>query len=68
MLYEGDAGAPVELEEVEKLEEVLPVVWEDLSPEAREIIDRQGVVYTDQEGDLVTFYRERERLCIHLSR
>ncbi|CCZ68914.1 putative uncharacterized protein [Bacteroides sp. CAG:702] len=51
---EGDAGAPVELEEVEKLEEVLPVVWEDLSPEAREIIDRQGVVYTDQEGDLVT--------------
>ncbi len=51
---EGDAGAPVELEEVEKLEEVLPVVWEQLSPEARAVIDRQGVVYTDPEGDLVT--------------
>ena len=51
---EGDAGAPVELEEVEKLEEVLPVIWEELSPEAREVIDRQGVVYTDSEGDLVT--------------
>ena len=25
---EGDAGAPVELDEVEKLEEVLPIIWE----------------------------------------
>lgn len=51
---EGDAGAPVELEEVEKLEEVLPLIREELSPEARAVIDRQGVVYVDQEGDLVT--------------
>lgn len=51
---EGDAGAPVDLEEVGKLEEVLPAVWKELSPEARTIIDRQGVVYTDEEGDLVT--------------
>ena len=51
---EGDAGAPVELDEVEKLEEVLPVIWNDLSPEARAVIDKQGVVYTDQDGDLVT--------------
>mgnify|MGYP000837468323 CR=1 FL=1 len=50
---EGDAGAPVELEEVEKLEEVLPVIWDELAPEARAIIEKQGVVYTDQEGDLV---------------
>ena len=26
---EGDAGAPVELDEVEKLEEVLPVIWDE---------------------------------------
>ena len=51
---EGDAGAPVELDEVEKLEEVLPVIWDELSPEARAVIDKQGVVYTDEEGDLVT--------------
>lgn len=51
---EGDAGAPVELEEVEKLEEALPVIWNELSPEAQAVIDKQGVVYTDQEGDLVT--------------
>ena len=34
---EGDAGAPVELDEIEKLEEVLPVIWEELAPEARAI-------------------------------
>lgn len=51
---EGDAGAPVELDEIEKLEEVLPIIWEELAPEACEVIDKQGVVYTDQEGDLVT--------------
>lgn len=51
---EGDAGAPVTLEEIAALEEALPAVWEELSPEAREVIDRQGVAYTDVEGDLVT--------------
>ena len=51
---EGDAGAPVELDEIEKLEEVLPVIWEELAPEARAAIEKQGVVYTDCEGDLVT--------------
>ena len=51
---EGDAGAPVELDEVEKLEEVLPLIWDELSEGARAVIDRQGVVYTDEEGDLVT--------------
>ena len=51
---EGDAGAPVEAEDVAELEKVLPVVWDDLAPEAQEIIKKQGVVYTDQDGDLVT--------------
>ena len=51
---EGDAGAPVELDEIEKLEEVLPVIWDELSPEAHVILEKQGVVYTDCEGDLVT--------------
>ena len=51
---EGDAGAPLEEEEVAELEKVLPVIWDQLSPQAREIIARQGVCYTDQDGDLVT--------------
>ena len=46
---EGDAGAPVELDEIEKLEEVLPVIWEELAPEARAVIEKQGVVYTDYD-------------------
>ena len=42
---EGDAGAPVEFEEIEKLEEVLPVIWDELSAEARAVIEAQGVNY-----------------------
>lgn len=51
---EGDAGAPVELEEIAAIEDALPTIWEDLSPEAQEIINKQGVAYIDKEGDLVT--------------
>lgn len=51
---EGDAGAPVEQDEVEKLKEVLPIIWDDLDEKAKAVIDRQGVVYTDEEGDIVT--------------
>ena len=51
---EGDSGAPVETDEVEKLEEVLPAVWDDLSDKAKEVINSQGVCYVDTEGDLVT--------------
>ncbi len=51
---EGDAGAPITPEEVEKIEEVLPLIWNDLLPEARAVINKQGVAYIDVEGDLVT--------------
>lgn len=51
---EGDSGAPLQLEEVEMLEGVLDEVWPDLGATAQSLIDRQGVAYTDCEGDLVT--------------
>ena len=51
---EGDAGAPVTLDEIAEIEECLDVVWGDLSASAQSVIDKQGVAYTDQEGDLVT--------------
>lgn len=51
---EGDAGAPITQEEKRKLEEVLPVVRDDLSPQALKVIEEQGVSYIDEEGDLVT--------------
>ncbi len=51
---EGDAGAPVTLDEVPAIEEAVETVWPELSAQAQAVIDRQGVAYTDEEGDLVT--------------
>ena len=51
---EGDAGAPVTLAEIESIEDSLDHVWGDLTAQAQAIIDKQGVAYTDTEGDLVT--------------
>ena len=51
---EGDAGAPVTLDEVAAIEESLDAVWPELSATAQSVIDRQGVAYNDVDGDLVT--------------
>lgn len=51
---EGDAGAPVTMDEVAGIEDALETVWPDLTASAQAVIDRQGVAYTDEEGDLVT--------------
>lgn len=51
---EGDAGAPLTLDEVAEMEGVVDDVWHDLSAAAQSVIDRQGVAYTDGDGDLVT--------------
>ena len=51
---EGDAGAPVTLDEVMEIENSVDDVWSKLSASAQAVIDKQGVAYTDQEGDLVT--------------
>ncbi len=51
---EGDAGAPVTIDEIEHIENNLDQVWPLLSAQSQSVIDKQGVAYTDQEGDLVT--------------
>lgn len=51
---EGDAGAPLEKEEFDLLRRLLPAVWDDLSPEAQAVINRQGVGYIDTDNDIVT--------------
>jgi hypothetical protein len=51
---EGNAGAPLEAKELKQLEDILPVVWDDLSPKARQIIRKQGVAYLDEDGEYVT--------------
>ena len=51
---EGDSGAPLEKEELEELEQVLPLIWNDLPEKSKKIKKNQGVSYVDVEGDLVT--------------
>ena len=51
---EGDAGAPVTLEEISEIENSLDDVWDELSASAQTVIDKQGVAYSDRDGDLVT--------------
>ena len=50
----GDEGAPVTIDEIAEIEENLDTVWPLLSASAQSLIDREGVAYTDREGDLVT--------------
>lgn len=38
---EGDAGAPITDDEQLKIQEVLPEVWDELLPRAREEIEKQ---------------------------
>ena len=51
---EGDAGAPVTLEEISEIENSLDEVWDELSASAQTVINKQGVAYSDRDGDLVT--------------
>lgn len=51
---EGNAGAPITLDELAYIEEQLDTIWPQLSARAQSVIDKQGVAYTDPEGELVT--------------
>ena len=51
---EGDAGAPVTMDEIADIEEQLDDLWPRLSASAQSEIDRTGVAYADPEGELVT--------------
>ena len=51
---EGDTGAPVEESEIACMEKALTAIWNDLSPEAKKVIEKQGIVYRDSEGEFVT--------------
>ena len=51
---EGEAGAPVDLDEIAAIEDSLDAMWPQMSAGAQAVVDRQGVAYGDPEGDLVT--------------
>ncbi len=51
---EGDLGAPLELEELPLIEEVLPVVMPYLSEEAQAVLTKEGGYILDEDGDYST--------------
>lgn len=51
---EGDAGAPITPEEFEKLQAIVPLVWDYLTPAGQRVLREQGPAYYDEGGDLVT--------------
>ncbi|MGC3979443.1 MAG: DUF3109 family protein [Paludibacteraceae bacterium] len=51
---EGDSGAPLEDDEIEVLENLLPLIWDDLSDVSKQLIKKQGVYYIDEDGEPVT--------------
>ncbi len=51
---EGDAGAPLTLEEIGEVEDCLDDVWDDMSASAQAVVDKQGVAYADADGEMVT--------------
>ena len=51
---EGEVGAPLEEDEFRILRKILPAVWDDLSPKAQKVINKQGIGYIDACGEIVT--------------
>ena len=50
---EGDAGAPVSDEELQQIEALLPVLLPQMTPEARAVVEQQGLSYLDPSGERV---------------
>ncbi len=51
---EGDLGAPVDEDEIEKLEDVYDEVAPYLTEEGRKVVEKEGVVVNDWEGEFST--------------
>jgi hypothetical protein len=51
---EGESGAPLEKEELKKLEEVYPSIKPLLSEEGKAVIERDGLYRKDADGEYVT--------------
>jgi len=50
---EGDAGAPVTAEELKIIEQLLPELLPQMTPEAREVVEKNGLSYLDPSGEQV---------------
>ncbi len=52
--YHGDAGAPLEPEEINKIQNYFPFIKSYLSNESIESIKKHGLWVKDRDGDIVT--------------
>ena len=50
---EGDAGAPVGDDELTKIKALLPLLMPDMTKEAKEVVEKQGIAYHDPSGEQV---------------
>lgn len=60
---DGDSGAPLTKEENDDIQRILPKIWNELSPKAQNVIEKQGISYVDYDGELVTSIIDREE-CV----
>lgn len=51
---DGESGAPLTQKEHDDIQQILPEIWNELSPKAQELIEKQGISYVDYDGELVT--------------
>lgn len=51
---EGDSGAPLEIEEVEEIENSLEIIKKYMSTEGIDAVEEQGIFEIDEDGDLTT--------------
>lgn len=51
---EGDLGAPLDFDELDHIEEAVDLVKEYLSPEAIEVLEKEGGYLVDEDGDFST--------------
>ena len=51
---EGESGAPLDEEELEVMKALVDIVWDDLTPRAKEVIKEQGAFFKDATGEWVT--------------
>lgn len=61
---EGDAGAPLEAEEESKIKEILPLIYDRLTDEAKVVVSKIGVSMIDVEGDLTASICGERGACV----
>lgn len=51
---EGESGAPLDDDELQAMKEVIPIVWDDLTPRGQKTLSEVGPYFKDKAGDWVT--------------